>query len=177
MKTQTIKVEGLPEGWKAVAYRLPQHNEFILSDEGIIQVNMGLINHKCPWLIVEKIQPRRIVLESSTEVRKAVFGDWIYNNGIIEQWRSQNESQYTYRIWREVKETDEDPYLKLNKKDTLELIEHIKLGGQLNPKIAEFINYEQPEPKLSLSVDECKSIVYAPIDLHVKLEKFIKENS
>jgi len=41
--------------------------------------------------------------------------------------------------WREVKETDEDPYLKLTKKDMLELIEHIKLGGQLNHKIAEFI--------------------------------------
>jgi len=40
---------------------------------------------------------------------------------------------------REVKETNEEHYLKLTKKDMLELIEHIKLGGQLNYKIAEFI--------------------------------------
>jgi len=48
---------------------------------------------------------------------------------------------------REVKETNEEHYLKLTKKDMLELIEHIKLGGQLNHKIAEFIDYYQPEPK------------------------------
>jgi len=136
MKTQTIEIEGLPEGWRAVAYRLPKNGEHMLNDDTVEICNYDALT---PWLIVEKIQPRRIVLESSTDSRKAVFGDWIYNNGVIEQWRSQKESQSTYRIWREVKETDEDPYLKLTKKDMLELIEHIKLGGQLNYKIAEFI--------------------------------------
>jgi len=132
MKTQTIKVEGLPEGWKAVEIRVDpdQYNKYV-GDDGCLYWEAKIK--------MEKIQPRRIVLESSTESRKAVFGDWIYNNGVIEQWRSQKESQSTYRIWREVKETDEDPFLKLTKKDMLELIEHIKLGGQLNYKIAEFI--------------------------------------
>jgi len=136
MKTQTIKVEGLPEGWKAVAYRVPTNGETCWHQNfGIYTATVSLT--QC--FIVEKIQPRRIVLESTADSRKAVFGDWIYNDGFIEQWRSQKESQATYRIWREVKETREDPKLSLTKKDMMDLIEHIKLGGQLNPKIAEFI--------------------------------------
>jgi len=136
MKKQTIKVEGLPEGWKAVAYRVPTNGETCWHQNfGIYTATVSLT--QC--FIVEKIQPRRIVLESTADSRKAVFGDWIYNDGFIEQWRSQKESQATYRIWREVKETREDPKLSLTKKDMMDLIEHIKLGGQLNPKIAEFI--------------------------------------
>jgi len=130
MKTQTIEVEGLPEGWKAVAHRKPLKEEYILYGDEICKPK-GLMNR--PWLIVEKIQPRRIVLEETEEIDKDIeavqhfnFGNTIININ-------------SPKIWREVKETDEDPYLKLTKKDMLELIEHIKLGGQLNHKIAEFI--------------------------------------
>lgn len=130
MKTQTIEVEGLPEGWKAVAHRKPLKEEYILYGDEICKPK-GLMNR--PWLIVEKIQPRRIVLEETEEIDKDIeavqhfnFGNTIININ-------------SPKIWREVKETDEEPHLKLTKKDMLELIEHIKLGGQLNHKIAEFI--------------------------------------
>ncbi len=130
MKTQTIEVEGLPEGWKAVAHRKPLKEEYILYGDEICKPK-GLMNR--PWLIVEKIQPRRIVLEETEEIDKDIeavqhfnFGNTIININ-------------SPKIWREVKETNEEPYLKLTKKDMLELIEHIKLGGQLNHKIAEFI--------------------------------------
>jgi len=129
MKTETIEVE-LPEGWKAVAHRKPLKEEYILYGDEICKPK-GLMNR--PWLIVEKIQPRRIVLEETEEIDKDIeavqhfnFGNTIININ-------------SPKIWREVKETDEDPFLKLTKKDMLELIEHIKLGGQLNHKIAEFI--------------------------------------
>lgn len=36
---------------------------------------------------------------------------------------------------------------------------------------------ENSETKLGLSVGEAKSIIYAPLELLVRLEKFIKENS
>ena len=143
MTTQTIKVEGLPEGWKAKEFRLGEVNEPYY-DPATKSICRLLLGSTVGVLIVEKIQRSRIVLESTTESRKAVFGDWIYSNGFIDQWRSEKESQSIYEIWREVKETDvpltkDEPKLSLNKKDMLELIEHIKLGGQLNPKIAEFI--------------------------------------
>ena len=120
MKTQTIEVEGLPEGWKAVAHRKPLKDEYILYGDEICKPK-GLMNR--PWLIVEKIQPRRISFDEITDGTQNIDEDYYIK----------------YKWWREVKETTEDPKLSLNKKDMLELIEHIKLGGQLNHKIAEFI--------------------------------------
>jgi hypothetical protein len=59
-----IDIPDLPEGWKAVAYRVPSKDEHTLSDDGIV-VSAKLI--KFPVLIVEKIKPRRIVLEETEE--------------------------------------------------------------------------------------------------------------
>ena len=54
-----IEVEGLPEGWKAVAYRRPYPQEYILKSEGAMKVR---IRGEQPWLIIEKIKPREITL-------------------------------------------------------------------------------------------------------------------
>lgn len=150
MKTETIGVEGLPKGWKAVAYRVPQHNEFILCDEGVMQAINGLIKHKSPGLILEKIQPRRIVLEETNEYRQVNDGEWYENSTSgFAIWRGR-ESISRFKIWREVKETD--------------------------------IPLTNDEPKLSLSVDECKELNdyingYRMLsnELEVKIEQFIKD--
>lgn len=135
MKTQTIEVE-LPEGWKAVAYRVPKDGERYFYD-GKIYSDRAQTSE---YLIVEKIQPSRIVLEETQETRELQEGEFYESDaGYIHQWAWKHESESKYKIWREVKETNEEPYLKLTKKDMIDLISHIKLGGQLNPKIAEFI--------------------------------------
>lgn len=61
-----IDIPGLPEGWRAEAYRLPIKDnniskEFVLLD-GVIKPALH-VNMMVEQLIVEKIQPRRIVLE------------------------------------------------------------------------------------------------------------------
>ena len=59
-----IEIEGLPEGWKAVAYRVPKGNiEFVFIENVVRKAKPQ--DKKC--LIVEKIQPRRIVLEETEE--------------------------------------------------------------------------------------------------------------
>lgn len=64
MTEQTIDVTGLPEGWKAVAYRVPKGNiEFVFIENVVRKAKPQ--DKKC--LIVEKIQPRRIVLEETEE--------------------------------------------------------------------------------------------------------------
>jgi len=140
MKTQTIEVEGLPEGWKAVGYRVGRAGVEHTLDDSM----KPMLCHECmtyPVLIVEKIQPRRIVLEETQETRELQEGDFYESQaGYIHQWAWGHVSESKYKVWREVKETDEEPFLKFTKKDMLELIEHIKLGGQLNHKIQEFIN-------------------------------------
>ena len=66
MKTEIIEVEGLPEGWKAVAYRVPKGNiEFVFIENVVRKAKPQ--DKKC--LIVEKIQPRSVVLAETGEER------------------------------------------------------------------------------------------------------------
>lgn len=55
----TISIPGLPEGWRAVAYRRPVFGEYYFYNDDIQQGRTGLGQ----FLIVEKIKPCRIVLE------------------------------------------------------------------------------------------------------------------
>jgi hypothetical protein len=57
-----IEIPDLPDGWEAVAYRIPKAGEYFLSiDNKISHANDN--SRWCPWLIIRKKQPRRIVLE------------------------------------------------------------------------------------------------------------------
>ena len=78
-------------------------------------------------LIVEKIQPRRIVLEETSEVRKVNRYDWAEIDGVVSTWNIPATSACEYKIWREVKATD--------------------------------IPLTNDEPKLSLSVEQCKKFI------------------
>lgn len=55
-----IEIPDLPEGWEAVAYRIPKVGECYFGSSGI---KLALIDFENLWLIVRKKQPRRIVLE------------------------------------------------------------------------------------------------------------------
>lgn len=121
-----IEIEGLPEGWKGVAYRRPYPQEYILKSEGAMKVR---IRGEQPWLIIEKIQPHRISFDEITDGTQDIDADYY----IKSKW------------WREVKETN----IPLNKE----------------------------EPKLSLSVNDCKSLLstndnYAS---YHKIQEFIKD--
>ena len=54
-----IEIPDLPEGWKAIAYRIPVDGESYLYCGKIYSYNC----QASEYLIVEKIQPHRIVLE------------------------------------------------------------------------------------------------------------------
>lgn len=61
----TISIPGLPDGWRAVAYRYPKEGEYFLWEmkPTLSECDYQEITH----LIIEKIQPRRIVLEETGE--------------------------------------------------------------------------------------------------------------
>lgn len=54
-----IDVEGLPEGWKAVAYRKAKKGEWNFMEYG--DPFQASQDHETSSIIVQKIQPRRIV--------------------------------------------------------------------------------------------------------------------
>lgn len=58
-----IEIPGLPGGWRAVAYRRPISGEYYFYNDGIQQGKTG----SGQFLIVEKINPRMVVLEETEE--------------------------------------------------------------------------------------------------------------
>lgn len=149
-----IEIEGLPEGWKAVAYRVPKGNiEFVFIENMVREAKPQ--DKKC--LIVEKIQPRRIVLEEDINDNR--------NPSIAQTLKlSSGRIMHIFCPYavREVKETDNVkmgvsqgdggyyPTLELNVKELRNVRSLIKdfenLGWFINPeralllqKITEFI--------------------------------------
>ena len=73
----TIEIEGLPEGWEAVAYRIPLESDSYWNGHNVCS---GKYHNGFASLIVQKTQPREITLVEITrdEYRK-LFND---DNGI-----------------------------------------------------------------------------------------------
>ena len=89
-----IEIEGLPEGWKPVAYRRPVFGEYYFYNDDIQQGKTG----SGQFLIVEKIKPRRIVLEETEEDA---------NCELLQPMTGGSEvgvMVYAHRIWRLVEE-------------------------------------------------------------------------
>ncbi len=94
MTKENIEVE-LPEGWKAVAFRIAYGEEHVFRDGKVEQIISRDAPTICTYLIVERIQPRRILLEETDKSALASSRDIIIHDA--------NTGLCTY--WREVKET------------------------------------------------------------------------
>src|SRR5574343_603746 len=57
----TITIPGLPRGWRAVAYRRPIEGEYFFDKNG--GISLAGKDLYSSGLIIEKLKPRRIVLE------------------------------------------------------------------------------------------------------------------
>lgn len=100
-----IEIPGLPEGWKPVAYRPVRPGEQVWH-MGVAQ--QSLSGTCASHLVVEKIKPKRIVLEDTGEFRRPAAGEYVLNSGgsftkcdIPHAWGGTK-----YEIWREVKEEE-----------------------------------------------------------------------
>jgi len=105
MKKYEIEIDGLLErGWRPVAYRKVKHGESYLTPVGEIITLTSLREKGGIYLIVEKIKPRRILIEETTEVRKAKDKEWCetYEHSCI--FQADGDTVGEYKIWREVKD-------------------------------------------------------------------------
>ena len=94
-----IEIEGLPEGWRAVAYRSGKCTEWAVVNGHIVELQSdSLIEH----LIVEKIKPRRIVLEETEEINLGGCYTGPYNSQIFMDGSLVLKDQP--KIWRVVEE-------------------------------------------------------------------------
>ena len=132
MKHTIDEIEGLPEGWKAVAYRLPKHGETCWHQNfGIYTATVSL----AACFIVEKIQPRRIVLEETEE--KYLGCQTLYIDGT-------EIMIMTNKTWREVKENDlslnkDEPKLSLSVGDVKRILSNWLYCEDIVNRMREFL--------------------------------------
>jgi len=93
-----IEIPDLPEGWEAVAYRIPKVGECYFGSSGI---KLALIDFENLWLIVRKKQPRRIVLEETEEDTDNSHNHTIYVKDIT-------IDIYSDKLWKIVDEKEEN---------------------------------------------------------------------
>lgn len=91
----TITIPGLPDGWRAVAYRYPfNKDEYIFAGD---EVRFAMtFDFAFKHLIIEKIKPRRIVLEETEEDQPPNESQWLLDHkiGVFNQekkWRLVEE--------------------------------------------------------------------------------------
>lgn len=102
MNKYKIDIEGLPEGWEPVAYRIPDR----FSEERVLykgQIHSAdNVRYDREYLIVQKTKPRQIVLEETGEFRKVKYKEWYETDEGRIQTRSRNreDSAKPYKIWR-----------------------------------------------------------------------------
>jgi len=95
-----IEIEGLPEGWEPVAFRVPHHGEYVLFKGNVEKINgKGEVER----LIIKKKQPRRIILEETDADNVIVV------NGDVYQYQSFRDGTLynKHKIWRIVEDTGE----------------------------------------------------------------------
>ena len=100
-----IEIPDLPEGWRAVAYRAARRGIDHVLRNGQVTVYRGF-SDAVDLLIVEKIKPRRVVLEETDETREAIFGEYFFSpdNMKVTVWSYSDPSNGKHKIWRVVEE-------------------------------------------------------------------------
>ena len=133
MSKHEIEVEGLPEGYVPVAFRLPLKTEKYFFDG---EIHTAFENMAYEYLIVKKKQPRRIVLEETEEkIGDLCQQHFVRTDGSIADFRIISENK-----WREVKETEE-PKLCLSVEECEEIVYNdYSIPVDLSVKIDNFLS-------------------------------------
>ena len=98
-----IEIPDLPKGWRAVAYRAARRGIDHVLRNGQVTVYRGF-SDAVDLLIVEKIKPRRIVLEETDEIRRVNNGEYYYHNGYALCRPFPSPTDLEFKIWRVVEE-------------------------------------------------------------------------
>lgn len=93
-----IEIPDLPDGWRPVEARIDPDLTKYIGDDGNLYLKAKVK--------LEKIKPRRIVLEETSEIREVEFGEYFYHplSAQIKCWSFPYASDETYKIWRVVEE-------------------------------------------------------------------------
>lgn len=92
------------DGYKCIGYAQPKIGQYFLTSDNS-KVEYVHINFVTPFLVYEKIQPKRYVFEETGEFRKVAYGETYFDAlGSIQTWISTYKSACAYKILRRVEE-------------------------------------------------------------------------
>ena len=91
-----IEMPDLPEGWRSVEARIDPDLTKYIGDDGNLYLKAKVK--------LEKIKPRRIVLEETDEIRRVNNGEYYYHNGYALCWPFPPPTDLEFKIWRVVEE-------------------------------------------------------------------------
>lgn len=95
MTKHEIEIPDLPDGWRPVAYRNANTGEFVIGSGGVEQVRGSITKTITRYLIVEKIKPRRVVLE---EISRQEYYRLFYDESSAKIYDMAGS------YWKEIKE-------------------------------------------------------------------------
>ena len=81
MSKHTIEIEGLPEGWEPVAFRVPDQSEYYFGRHGLDQATDEWPDRPAA-IILQKTKPREITLVETEEDNEHLLNSPMYVN----QW-------------------------------------------------------------------------------------------
>lgn len=99
-----IEIEEIPDGWKPTAFRKALAGECYLNYCGkAVQAKYDTVLR---WVILEKIEPRRITFEDTGEIRTASYNEFYEDSdGYINRWQLRDcRSMGEYKIWHKIEE-------------------------------------------------------------------------
>ena len=91
-----IEIPDLPDGWRPVEARIDPDLTKYIGDDGNLYLKAKVK--------LEKIKPRRVVLEETDETREVIFGEYFFSpdNMKVTVWSYSDPSNGKYKIWRVV---------------------------------------------------------------------------
>lgn len=103
-ETETIEVPHF-EGYKCIGYASPKIGQYYLAMDSS-KLEYVRIDFVTPFLVYEKIPPKRYVFEETGECRQANPGEYYLDSfGHLQRWnQSQWASVYCYKVLRQVEE-------------------------------------------------------------------------
>lgn len=132
-----MRVEGIPNGWEAVAFKPPVVGEHVFTQGMIILVRR---NRKTPYLVIKRVTQDRIIFKKiSAEKRIPNKGEYVSrrNGDCIqkcdeEQWWNGGEYDIFERI-------EEEPSLRITAEEAKIFVRHTVRYPELRAKLLKFI--------------------------------------
>ena len=129
-------IEGIPNGWEAVAFKPPVVGEHVFTQGMVILVRR---DRKTPYLVIKRVTQDRIIFKKiSAEKRIPNNGEYVSrrNGYCLQKCTKEEEWWGTYDIFERI---EEEPSLRITAEEAKIFVRHTVRYPELRTKLLKFI--------------------------------------